>query len=206
MAIESSVTSLNGSDVNAAGDLLARAFFDDPVVAWMLPDETKRTRALPWVMRLATRYGFRYGTVDITSGNLDGVGLWLPPESPRIDTLRIIRTGILLAPLKFGLAAFGRYMKWSNFSEHLHKRDMPPRHWYLPLIGVDPPQQGHGTGGKLMQPALARADSDRLPCYLENTKERNLPFYGSHGFEVVHEIDVPDGGPTIWTMKREPIG
>ena len=80
------------------------------------------------------------------------------------------------------------------------------KHWYLPLIGVDPPRQGKGLGGDLMQVALARADADRVPCYLENTKERNLPFYAKHGFEVIVEINVPGGGPTIWTMKREPVG
>ena len=117
-----------------------------------------------------------------------------------------MRLGFLLAPLKFGLGAFGRYMKWASFSEHLHKRDMPPRHWYLPLIGVDPSRQGKGLGGDLMQVALARADADRVPCYLENTKERNLPFYTKHGFEVIVEINVPSRGPTIWTMKREPVG
>jgi len=111
-----------------------------------------------------------------------------------------------LAPFKLGFGVFGRYLKWANFSEHLHKRDMPPRHWYLPLIGVDPPRQGKGLGGRLMERALARADADRVPCYLENTKERNLPFYQKSGFEVIVEAKVADDGPTVWTMKREPIG
>lgn len=199
------VVPLTPSQIRDAGDVLGRAFYDDPVVVWMLPDENKRAGAFPWAMRVAARYAFRYGRVD-SSGNLGGVALWLPPESPMIGTIRIIRTGFLLAPLKFGPAAFGRYMKWANFSEHLHKRDMPPRHWYLPLVGVDPPRQGQGLGGQLMEHALARADADRLPCYLENTKERNLPFYRRHGFDVIVEANVPDGGPTIWTMKRDPVG
>src|SRR5438093_3904219 len=196
---------LTQSQIDAAAGVLARAFYDDPVVVWMLPDEAKRHNAFPWAMGVATRYAARYGRVD-TSGDLGGVALWLPPESPTIGTLRIMRLGFLLAPLKFGLGAFGRYVKWASFSEHLHKRDMPPRHWYLPLIGVDPPRQGKGLGGDLMQVALARADADRVPCYLENTKERNLPLYAKHGFEVIVEINVPGGGPTIWTMKREPVG
>lgn len=206
MTDDAGTTLLTAPAVNAASEVLARAFYDDPVIVWMLPDETRRARAFPWAMRLLTRYAFRYGTVDITSGSIQGASLWLPPESPMFGTLRMIRMGILLAPLKIGPGAFGRYMKWASFSEHLHKRDMPPRHWYLPVIGVDPSRQGQGIGGKLLQPALARADADRLPCYLENTKEKNLPFYSRHGFDVVLETNVPDGGPTIWTMKREPVG
>ncbi len=56
-----------------------------------------------------------------------------------------------------------------------------------------------------MQPVLERADRDRLPCYLETTKEINVSFYKKHGFEVVVEDDLPRGGPRFWTMKREPI-
>src|SRR5213593_4188640 len=190
MTSQSSVAGPAPPKIDAAASVLARAFYDDPVVVWMLPEEAKRSGAFPWAMRIAARYASRYGKID-TSGDLDGVAPWLPPESPLIGALRIIRMGFLLAPMKFGLGPFGRYMKWASFSEHLHKRDMPPRHWYLPLIGVDPPRQGQGLGGDLMQVALARADADRVPCYLENTKEKNLPFYAKHGFEVIVEINVP---------------
>jgi hypothetical protein len=46
--------------------------------------------------------------------------------------------------------------------------------------------------------------ADGLPCYLETEKQINVPFYNRHGFDVVVEIDLPKGGPHIWTMKREP--
>jgi len=69
-----------------------------------------------------------------------------------------------------------------------------------------PPRQGKGLGGRLIEDALARADADRVPCYLENTKVRNLPFYQKHGFEVIVEEKVAEDGPTIWAVKREPVG
>jgi hypothetical protein len=37
-------------------------------------------------------------------------------------------------------------------------------------------------------------------------KERNVTFYKKHGFDVVVEGDIPNGGPHYWTMRREPIG
>jgi GNAT superfamily N-acetyltransferase len=92
-----------------------------------------------------------------------------------------------------------------NSLEHLHKRDVPPEHWYLFLLGIDPSRQGQGVGGTIIQPVLERADKDRLPCYLETTKERNLDFYGKHGFDVVVDDRINDG-PRYWTMKRDPIG
>jgi hypothetical protein len=36
-------------------------------------------------------------------------------------------------------------------------------------------------------------------------KERNVTFYGKHGFEVVVEDAFLDG-PRYWTMRRDPIG
>jgi hypothetical protein len=31
-----------------------------------------------------------------------------------------------------------------------------------------------------------------------------VPFYEMHGFEVVEEGDLPDGGYYYWTMRRPP--
>ena len=76
--------------------------------------------------------------------------------------------------------------------------------WYLLTLGVDPPRQGRGIGSALMRPVLTRADAEGLPCYLETEKERNVRFYGKHGFEVVAQGEGPAGGPAFWTMKREP--
>ncbi len=49
-------------------------------------------------------------------------------------------------------------------------------------------QQGKGVGGALMRPVLEHCDAEGIPCYLESSKERNLPFYRRHGFEVVEEL------------------
>ena len=45
-------------------------------------------------------------------------------------------------------------------------------HWYVFVLGVRPERQGEGLGRALLDPALARADRDRLPAYLETTKEQ----------------------------------
>ena len=82
----------------------------------------------------------------------------------------------------------------------MHTKD---EHWYLVAIGVDPALQGSGVGTRLLAPGLAAADAEGLPAYLETEKERNLPFYGRHGFEVRDEIS-RRGTPTVWTMWREP--
>jgi Acetyltransferases len=76
-------------------------------------------------------------------------------------------------------------------------------HWYLPIIGVDPPHQGRGLGEQLMAHALARCDADRLPAYLESSNPRNLSFYQRHGFEALGRIQV-GSSPTLVPMLRRP--
>ena len=206
MTTEAEVVQLPQTQVGEAGEVLDRALHDDPFWMWLLPDESKRARVLPWLMAVRVRYCHRYGEVDTTADKVQGVALWIPPGKYPISYMRAMLLGWILAPLKLGPADFGRVMRAANHLERLHKRDVPLRHWYLPTLGVDPPRQGQGVGSALIQPVLSRADAEGLLCYLETETAGNVAFYERHGFEVVVEDDLPRGGPHFWTMKREPKG
>jgi hypothetical protein len=49
----------------------------------------------------------------------------------------------------------------------------------------------------LMQPVL--------PCYLETSKERNVPFYKKYGFTVMSEGVVSKSDLPVWAMLRKPF-
>ena len=95
-----------------------------------------------------------------------------------------------------------RLMRVLNLIEGKHPKEPPS--YYLAVLGTEPEFQGKGFGGALMQPVLSRCDRDRMAAYLESSKSRNVPFYERHGFKVVEEISVPNGGPPLWRMWREP--
>jgi ribosomal protein S18 acetylase RimI-like enzyme len=205
MTTTSEITGLRNEQRSQVAETLGRAFFDDPLFEYLLPDEARRLAPLTWFMGAASRYGQVYGEV-YTTDHSDCGAIWLPPGKTTMTPFGMARAGMLLAPLRLGFGGFGRFMGAMNHAEELHKRDMPQDHWYLMILGVDPTRQGQGVGGQLIAPVLERADADRLPCYLETSKERNLPFYQKHGFEVVVDEHLPKGGPRFWTMKREPRG
>jgi ribosomal protein S18 acetylase RimI-like enzyme len=205
VAQQTDVPNLKASQVDEVSNVLARAFFDDPMTMYIMPDENKRRRALPWFFQKAAQVSHRYGDPFTTAGQVEGAALWLPPGNTILTLPKMIRVGMLAAPIKFGLPTFMKFLSATNQLEHLHKRDVPPDHWYLFVLGVEPERQGHGLGGKLLQPILERADRDRLPCYLETMKEINVTFYKKQGFEVVVDDQFKDG-PRYWTMKRDPIG
>jgi len=194
-------THLKETQLDEAGQVLARAFHDDPLMEYILRDEDKRLAQLDWFMRAGAKYGTMYGEVHTTPESVDGAACWLPPGEADMSPIRMMRAGMIWAPFKVGLSGFSRFMKVMNVMEELHKRDMPDPHWYLMILGVDTEKQGQGIGGSLIQPVLARADSEGLSCYLETMKEINVAFYSKHGFEAVVEDDLDDG-PHYWTMKR----
>ena len=73
-----------------------------------------------------------------------------------------------------------------------------------PCIGTDPSAQGKGIGGALIRQVTDRCDRIGLPCYLESSKDVNVPYYERFGFEVTGETRLGKDGPTIWFMWRDP--
>lgn len=202
MTLTADTMLLADGHVPEASAVLARAFFDDPLFGWVEPDPMRRAQVLPWLMRIGTQYGTSFGEVHGTADPLNGAAVWLPPGASTVDPARLEQAGFVDPASVIGDAALQRFGAFMEHAEELHHRDMADRHWYLMILGVDPPFQGRGLGGAIMQPVLKRADADHLPCYLETAKERNVPFYRKHGFDVVHEGMMPLDGPRFWTMRR----
>jgi ribosomal protein S18 acetylase RimI-like enzyme len=190
-------------DLSATVTTLARAFDDDPVMTWIFPDERMRHRRLPAFFASSLRSTLRHGgtEVSVLDDRVLGAAIWLPPDTWRPPLWRqvIALPGVALrlgSRLGVASATYGAMLR-------VH----PSRsHWYLSGIGTDPPAQGSGVGSELLRSRLARCDADRIPAYLESSKERNVPFYERHGFRVIGELSIPAGGPTLWLMWREPQG
>ncbi len=192
---------LEAAQIDRAVATLARAFRDDPMMRYVLPNDARRARLLPWNFSVLVRYCFPYGEVHTTT-NLDGVACWLPPGSSMTNVWGMLRSGMMLAPLRLGPVAFSRSMVLSAYMDAMRGRTVPVPHWYLSAIGVEPSRQGRGIGGALLDPVLARADANRLPCYLETQTERNVEFYEKRGFKVSGASTIR--GLRVWAMLRTP--
>ncbi len=203
MAQTSEPNPLVAHQYKLASEVMAEAFLHDPLWQYLVPNESRRAQAVSHSMSILVRYSLLYGKM-YTNSTLDGVACWLPPGETTPSISRLIRIGVRSAPLQLGLIGFRRYMAVDSYSGKIHKDFAPGNHWYLWGLGVKPSQQGQGIGSMLIQPVLAQADTDRLPCYLETMNERNVPFYEKHGFRVVSDGAVPEHKLRIWAMRREP--
>lgn len=184
------------ADSRAICALLARAFVDDPLIAWMLPDPAKREAQLGRFFRMMVdRVHLPHGGCEIV-GRPDAAALWDPPGQWRSTTAARILSAPTLARL------FGRRLPGitSGLAEIDAIHPMP-LHWYLATIGTDPAAQGRGLGAALIESGLARSDAQHLPAYLEASTARNVAYYERFGFEVTKEVHVPDG-PPLWLMWR----
>jgi GNAT superfamily N-acetyltransferase len=184
-------------DHRSLTEVLARAFDDDPLLRWVFPG-----------VRARSRYGggfFRWSLwrcadqeVTWTTDDLAGTAIWALPDRWQVTLRELGRLTRWTGP---GMARRGPLVMWGLADvERRHPRD---RHLYLAVLGVDPPRQGAGLGSALLGPGLELCDREGLPAYLETGKERNLAFYGRHGFQVTDRLRLPRG-PVVWLMRREP--
>jgi GNAT superfamily N-acetyltransferase len=140
----------------------------------------------------------RFGGCYTTEDHM-GSAIWAPAGKPMLTGLAGMAT--LKPVIPYVAAHLLNTLRLITLIESMHPH-VP--HWYLATLGTDPEMQGKGVGSALMRPVLEHCDAVGLPAYLESSKERNVPFYARHGFEVVKEVPLPGGGPKIWTMWREP--
>lgn len=177
-------------------DVLARAFWDDPVFGWLHPNDRTRYAALRRFFRAELRANRRHGRVVTTSG-LDAAGVWAPPKRWKADT----REMLIMAPAGALLAS--RPAVGARFFKEMEKVHPTEAHWYLATVGADPVRKGTGAGAAVIEAVLHDCDRDGVPAYLESSKAANIPYYERFGFEVTGEVQVEDS-PILHPMWRNP--
>jgi ribosomal protein S18 acetylase RimI-like enzyme len=185
-------------DCAAIARVQARAFFDDPLQTWALPDASTRLGILERVYELLSRHASVPAGESYTDASLASAAFWVPPGGFALPP----EAFAALAPVIEMLGDASDRFRAAEDTMRVHRpADV---HFYLQGLGVDPPRQGEGLGSAVIRPVLRRCDAESLPAYLETTKERNVGFYGKHGFAEVAQERLPLHGPLMWFMWREP--
>jgi len=191
-----------GADVGALVAMLVRAFDDDPVPMFLFDGDGRRRRSLRRFFTAQLQHGYLETGEVWTTTDLAGAALWAPPTKPRPGWRDLVRlVPILPAIVASHGAGTGAALRFLAEVDAARPR---AAHWYLATLGTEPSRQGQGIGSALLAAVLRRVDEEGSCAYLESSKERNVPFYARHGFEVTGEITAPGGGPTLWLMWRDP--
>ena len=179
-------------DVPALSNLLAEAFFDDPVFRWCFSDSSRRREILPRWFELVVSANLGHGEIYTNDGVIAGA-VWLPPNT---DDDEQLTTALGEVSGEF----VGNLFEAFELMAEQHPYE--PHH-YLFLLATSPEWQGCGAGSAVLRPVLDMCDRDAMPAYLEASSERNKALYLRLGFEVVGEIKLPKG-PSMWPMWRSP--
>jgi GNAT superfamily N-acetyltransferase len=187
----------------AAARLVAAAFMEDPALAFALPDEDRRQRLLPVLVRVHLRLTRRLGgAVDAIGDPPAGIAMWRPPAVRDAPVGAVLWAGLAPLAIRLGRTARRRFAQTLAVSRELRALAGADAAWTLEGLAVDPGAQGTGLGGRLLAHGLDRAASASAPCYLDTSLERNVGFYADRGFHVVGSRRVGEEGPTMWAMVR----
>ena len=184
------------------GEVLADAFAEDPVFAWLIPPAPRgRDNRLRTFFTSMSRSYLRRGKPCYLTGDASAAALWAAPGAWAMPLSQVI---LEAAPNGLALRRrLFRALRTQMQIERLHAGQSPP-HWYLGYLGTRRDRQGQGLGTQMLREVLAGADTAGVPAYLESSSKRNLPLYERNGFRVVGELQALGHGPIIWRMWREP--
>ena len=195
------VRSLRRGEVDDAAEVLARAFWDDPVMDLLIPPGSRRRdRRMVHLYRWTILDSMRRDGAVLTTDDLAAVATWHAPGQPEPGPAELVRA----APM--GLRAIGpanlpRSLRVLEATQRAHPHEP---HWYLQVLGSDPRRRGSGSAAATVERVLERVDEAGVGAYLESSKEENLPYYERFGFVVTEELRPLADGPVLWLMWRDP--
>jgi ribosomal protein S18 acetylase RimI-like enzyme len=196
------VRPLTPADVASAGALLGRAFADNPAYRAIFAH-------LDDVSRAAAVGRMNLAFADAAVRHQEAEGIWVDGQ--------LAGASLVCSPGQYphGLGAFLRHARGAlgtgargirqllRADAYLRSRHPRGPHYYLFVLGIDPPSQRRGLGRELLRSLSARADARELPVYLETDKPTSVVLYRSAGFDVTTEDDVATlPGMHMWTMTR----
>jgi GNAT superfamily N-acetyltransferase len=192
------------ADLPAIGEVLARAFENDPLWGWAFESETRERK----LASLETVFGFfagaalDFGWVRVTEG-VEAIALWIPPGSPEMTPAdEAGLPGVIADACEPQPAA--RVMEMLDAFERNHPHEPP--HFYLSLLATHPDHAGKRHAVGLVADNLAEMDAADPPAaaFLESSNPRNVPRYERLGFHPAHEVDLVAGltGTQMWRPPR----
>jgi GNAT superfamily N-acetyltransferase len=184
------------TDVDLLSHLIADAFLDLAPSRWLIGDPVVRRQVFPGYFRLYVEQAVADGVV-YTTADRAAVALWHPagaPEPENYDERLAAVTG----------SALPRFQVFDAVLDRHHPADSG--HEHLAILAVRPERQGRGTGTALLLARHTVLDRAGTPAYLEASSPRVRGLYQRHGYIPLPgaPFRLPDGGPPMWPMWREP--
>jgi ribosomal protein S18 acetylase RimI-like enzyme len=193
------------SDLELAARIMAQAFVDDPLCAFMLPSRRTRPTTLYRFFRAFGEVSIKHERGYGAGEPLQGVAYWKSPDQEGLS-ISIKSIGkfipLLVTPYPIG---YLRARAVFRQIEAMHQKYASDPHYYLDNLGVLPSAQGQAISSRLIRPFLKMADSQGVSCYTETVTSSNVALYEHFGFQCLEEHTVTGTGITVWALRRSPL-
>ena len=191
-----------------AAEALYDALVEDAFYAAMeqsvAGDRSDRREAMLRYYDFSMQEAGRYGALHVPIHHPMGAAVWSKPlngeqKAPVAAQKRAFLTSFM------GPASLDTYQRITRFMAAHTEKHVSPHSWYLSILGLAPPFQGQGRGGRLLRPVLDHTDKLGRPTYLETFTPRNMGFYRKQGYREVADFVEPLTQARYWVMVREPL-
>lgn len=182
------------NDRELVAGILIRSFVDNKSVNYIIKQDEKREQRLKHLMEYSFDICNLFGDVFI-SDDRKACALIVVPDRKKV-TIKSILLDIKMA---LSVTGFSNIKKAISRESAIKKIHPAVPLYYLWFIGVEPSQQGHGTGSKLLTEIIQKGLSENRTICLETSTLKNIPWYEKHGFKTYRELDF---GFNLYCMKR----
>ena len=201
LSLADCIRQLKIEDLESAAVLMARAFQDDPYMAYLIPDAAKRLEMLPKFYRVFIKASILNHHAYGVGVPLDGVAIWSVPDQERVNFTGLFRSGLFILVFQGFLFPFIRAIKVMRVIEGMQKKFLQKNDFYLNMLAVSPESQGRGCASKLVRPFLEKADSKSSGVYVKTMKLSTNRIYEHFGFQCKETCKVKTG-LSVWALYR----
>lgn len=191
------ITMAGVADAPQVAQLIATAFHDLAVAAWLVPDPQQRADILAANFRIWVDHALAHGQIHHADHG-GAAAVWFPrdPAAPLPPPAAYER--------RLAAACGEATERFQHLDDLFDQHHPQAAHHHLAFLAVHPARQRHGLGTALLRRHHRRLDAFNLPAYLEATSQGSRDLYQRHGYRVLHEpFRLPDDTP-IWPMWRPP--
>jgi hypothetical protein len=186
-------------DFDRVCDILATAFYNEPIHQIIFPDAETRADLLRDFFRIYVNLASQRGGTLLTENN-DGVLVYFRPDSMEMNDKELTLFDNQLR--KVCGSHYPAALALNNGLEYNHPRT--PSHYYISLLAVQKSARGGSLVRSLFSTLNAMLDREGFPCYAECTRLSTRTLIRRWGYcDVASPLRI-EGFPELYPVWREP--